>query len=78
LESVAHAQAKSLVAIKGLSEKKVDQLLALATSVVPMSFTTASQLRDLRKNITFITTGSSALDEVLGGGFETGSFSCSD
>lgn len=40
---------------------------------VNMGFTTASEYHMKRKDILFITTGSKALDQLLGGGIETGS-----
>uniref|UniRef100_A0A0D9XP13 RecA family profile 1 domain-containing protein n=1 Tax=Leersia perrieri TaxID=77586 RepID=A0A0D9XP13_9ORYZ len=49
---------KSLTGIKGLSEAKVDKICEAAEKL-------------LRKSVVRITTGSQALDELLGGGIET-------
>ncbi|XP_020105227.1 meiotic recombination protein DMC1 homolog isoform X2 [Ananas comosus] len=49
---------KSLTGIKGLSEAKVDKICEAAEKLV-------------RKSVIRITTGSQALDELLGGGIET-------
>ncbi|XVE81682.1 hypothetical protein DITRI_Ditri15bG0084900 [Diplodiscus trichospermus] len=49
---------KHLTGIKGLSEAKVDKICEAAEKIV-------------RKSVILITTGSQALDELLGGGIET-------
>ena len=41
--------------------------------VVPLGFTTASMVQAVRESTIMISTGSSKLDELLGGGFESGS-----
>ena len=41
--------------------------------VVPIGFTTASMVQAVRESTIMISTGSSKLDELLGGGFESGS-----
>ncbi|XP_063939112.1 meiotic recombination protein DMC1 homolog isoform X4 [Daucus carota subsp. sativus] len=51
---------KNLTGIKGLSEAKVDKICEAAEKIV-------------RKSVVRITTGSQALDELLGGGIETSS-----
>ncbi|XP_078172482.1 DNA repair (Rad51) family protein [Carex rostrata] len=64
---------KSLTGIKGLSEAKVDKICEAADKVVSMGYVTGSDLLQKRKQIVKITTGSQALDELLGGGIETAS-----
>lgn len=72
LEALAHAPKKELVAIKGLSDAKVDKLQAAAQKFVPMGFTTASIVAQQRGELIQITTGCKELDSILEGGIETG------
>lgn len=44
-----------------------------AGKIVPMSFTTATEYHERRADLVMITTGSKNLDNILGGGVETGS-----
>jgi len=73
VESVAFAPKKQLLTIKGISEAKADKILAEASKLVPMGFTTATEFHQKRSEIIQITTGSKELDKLLGGGIETGS-----
>jgi DNA repair protein RAD51 len=73
VESVAYTPKKNLLLIKGISESKADKLLAEATKLVPMGFTTATEFHQRRSELVKITTGSKELDKLLGGGIETGS-----
>lgn len=73
VESIAYAHKKTLIAIKGFSEAKVEKLLQEAAKMVPMGFTTASEFHVRRSEIIHLTTGSQELDKLLRGGFETGS-----
>jgi len=73
VESVAYATKKALMAIKGISEAKADKLQAEASKLIPMGFTTATELHRQRQDIIMISTGSKELDKLLEGGFETGS-----
>ncbi|XP_065371409.1 DNA repair protein RAD51 homolog 1 [Calliphora vicina] len=73
VESVAFSPKKELLNIKGFSDNKVDKLLAHASSLVPMGFTTALFFYQKRSEIIMLTTGSKELDKLLGGGIETGS-----
>ncbi|EFA02866.1 DNA repair protein RAD51 homolog 1 [Tribolium castaneum] len=73
IESIAYTPKKVLGAIKGISEAKVDKLLAEAAKFVNMGFTTATDIHRRRANIIQLTTGSKELDKLLGGGIETGS-----
>ncbi len=73
VESVAYATVKSLIAIKGITEIKAQKLISEAGKLVPMGFTSASEVHRVRQNITYISTGSAELDKILNGGFETGS-----
>ncbi|KAL6007268.1 Meiotic recombination protein dmc1 [Asimina triloba] len=69
---------KCLTGIKGLSEAKVDKICEAAEKIVNYGYITGSEalLKELlflpqRKSVIRITTGSQALDELLGGGIET-------
>jgi len=73
VESVAYAPKKNLLSIKGVSENKVDKLKSLASTLVPMGFTTATEMHRQRQEIIELTTGSKELDKLLDGGIETGS-----
>lgn len=61
--------------VKGISEQKAQKVkdIIKANQLVPIGFKTATnRLEDLKEQI-FLATGSSALDNLLGGGIETGS-----
>lgn len=47
--------------------------LQAAAKLVPLGFTTATEYHQRRSDLITITTGSPALDLVIGGGIETGS-----
>ncbi|XP_045611466.2 DNA repair protein RAD51 homolog A [Procambarus clarkii] len=73
VEAVAFAPKKALLGIKGVSEAKADKILAEASKLVPMGFTTATEFHQKRADLVQLTTGSKELDKLLGGGIETGS-----
>lgn len=73
VEAVAFTPRKQLLQIKGISEAKADKIIAEAAKLVPMGFTTATEIHARRKDIVYVSTGSNELDRLLGGGFETGS-----
>ncbi|CAI0465698.1 unnamed protein product [Linum tenue] len=62
---------KHLTGIKGLSEAKVDKICEAAEKIVNFGYMTGSDALLKRKAVIRITTGSQALDELLGGGVET-------
>lgn len=62
-----------LLSVQGISAAKVDKCVAEAMKLVPMGFTTAAEFHNRRKDVVTISTGSSNLDNLLGGGMETGS-----
>eukprot|EP01017_Pseudomicrothorax_dubius_P029618 TRINITY_DN3616_c0_g1_i2.p1 TRINITY_DN3616_c0_g1~~TRINITY_DN3616_c0_g1_i2.p1 ORF type:complete len:335 (-),score=84.68 TRINITY_DN3616_c0_g1_i2:169-1173(-) len=72
VESIAFTAKKNLLTIKGMTEAKVDKVVEAAQKLIPMGFQTASEFYVLRQNVIHLTTGSSELDKLLGGGFETG------
>ncbi|KXT17748.1 hypothetical protein AC579_3620 [Pseudocercospora musae] len=73
VESVAYTPKKILECIKGVSEQKATKILTEASKLVPMGFTTATEMHARRSELISITTGSKQLDTLLAGGIETGS-----
>ncbi|KNC81985.1 DNA repair protein RAD51 like 1 [Sphaeroforma arctica JP610] len=73
VESIAYTTKKTLLNIKGISEAKADKILAEASKLVPMGFTTATEFHQRRQELISITTGCKSMDDLLGGGIETGS-----
>mmetsp|Transcript_10908 Transcript_10908/g.16781 ORF Transcript_10908/g.16781 Transcript_10908/m.16781 type:complete len:349 (+) Transcript_10908:125-1171(+) len=73
VESIAHATARKLSDVKGISEAKVLKLKEIAKSLVPMDFKTAADALEDRNSLLSLTTGSVELDKLLEGGIETGS-----
>merc|ERR1711991_667737 len=73
VESIAYTPTKSLVLIKGLSDNKVAKIKDAVRKLVPMDFTSATLFHRQREGILRISTGCTAVDELLGGGIETGS-----
>lgn len=73
VESIAHATARKLSEVKGISEAKVLKLKDIVKSMVPMDFKTAADALEDRKSLVTLTTGSVELDKLLEGGVETGS-----
>eukprot|EP00045_Choanoeca_perplexa_P002415 m.24397 g.24397 ORF g.24397 m.24397 type:complete len:335 (-) comp11505_c0_seq1:47-1051(-) len=73
VEAIAYVPKKHLLAVKGISEAKADKILAEASKLIPMGFTTASEYHQRRQDLINLTTGSKELDTLLQGGIETGS-----
>ncbi|KAI0124669.1 DNA repair protein RAD51 [Xylariales sp. AK1849] len=73
VESVAYTPRRTLEQIKGVSEQKAAKILAEASKLVPMGFTTATEMHQRRSELISITCGSKNLDTLLAGGVETGS-----
>ncbi|KAG8348381.1 Helix hairpin helix domain [Trypanosoma vivax] len=73
VEAVAYAPKKNLLAVKGISEAKVEKIMAECAKLVPMGFASAIVYHEARKEIIMVTTGSREVDKLLGGGIETGS-----
>ncbi|KAK8738061.1 hypothetical protein OTU49_017426 [Cherax quadricarinatus] len=51
VEAVAFAPKKALLGIKGVSEAKADKILAEASKLVPMGFTTATEFHQKRADL---------------------------
>ncbi|CAF9905556.1 MAG: RecA recombinase Rhp51 [Gomphillus americanus] len=73
VEAIAYTPKRALEQVKGISEMKAGKFLAEANKIVPMGFTTATELHQRRAELISITTGSKNLDTLLAGGIETGS-----
>jgi DNA repair protein RadA len=70
VESLATAAARELEPA-GIGEKKALEIIRAARSSLSLSFIRADELLRLRQTVLRLTTGSRALDELLGGGLET-------
>ncbi|KAK2198204.1 bifunctional Prefoldin/Pescadillo/DNA repair Rad51-transcription factor NusA [Babesia duncani] len=73
LECLAYVPQRSLLAIKGLSEQKVEKIKGACKELCDLGFCPASAYFQARENLIKFTTGSSQLDGLLQGGIETGS-----
>ncbi len=69
-ESIAIASVKELQ-LAGISEAKALEIIRTARASIELSFVRADELLKRRENVLKLTTGSRALDELLGGGLET-------
>jgi meiotic recombination protein DMC1 len=69
---VPHAP-QTLLAVKGISDAKLEKLLECAKKMVNVSFISGTEALLKQKQRVRITTGSKELDALLGGGLETGS-----
>eukprot|EP00493_Phyllostaurus_siculus_P019365 UN19673 len=72
VESTIQATIKMLTKVKGISEQKADKIQTAANNLIPMGFSTANEYARQREEMIKITTGSQELDNLLGGGLETG------
>ncbi len=70
VESLATAAARELE-LAGIGEKKALEIIRTARSSISLSFIRADELLRLRQTVLRLTTGSKAIDELLGGGLET-------
>ena len=71
LISIAAASSGEIAAACEISEQTAEKIIQSARSVLEMGFKTAADLLEKRKEVGRITTGSKALDDLLGGGVET-------
>ena len=62
---------KELVNIKGLSDAKIDKIIEAAQKVETAASMTGVVLRNKRAQVFKLATGSTALDQLLGGGIES-------
>jgi DNA repair protein RadA len=70
VESIATAAVSEIMAA-GLSERKAYELIASARESIELTWVTAKELAELRTGLGRVTTGSKALDALIGGGVET-------
>ncbi|TRM65895.1 Rad51-domain-containing protein [Schizophyllum amplum] len=65
---------RHLLKIKGMSEAKVEKIKEAAHKILGSSFATGVEIQDKRKRVNVISTGSKAVDGILGvyGEFRTG------
>ncbi|MEM0481387.1 MAG: DNA repair and recombination protein RadA [Nitrososphaerota archaeon] len=70
IEALATATVAELEAA-GIGEKRALELIDLARKSIEISWVTAKELASLKSNVRHLTTGSRALDSLLGGGIET-------
>ncbi|OGD46189.1 DNA repair and recombination protein RadA [Candidatus Bathyarchaeota archaeon RBG_16_48_13] len=71
IESLSMATIRELEPL-GLGERQAEKIIAEARSSASLTFLRGDELLKLRENIRFLTSGSKALDELLGGkGIET-------
>ena len=71
IESVAVTPPKELADAIGVSRDRAIEMSIKAREMLQISFHTAEELLQLRQGVTRLTTGSKALDALLGGGIES-------
>jgi DNA repair protein RadA len=71
VESVAVASSREVAETSGISDERARELSRRAREILNLRFQTAEELLNLRQNVVRLTTGCTALDELLGGGVET-------
>ncbi len=72
LESIAFTPPSIIREDSGLGEKTIAKLIKTSMDRLNIGFHSAEDIWEKRKNIARITTGSHELDDLLGGGVETG------
>ena len=70
VESLAMATARELEPV-GVSDKKAFSIIGAARSVIGVSFIRADELYKMRQSVLRLSSGSTALNEILAGGLET-------
>lgn len=73
VSSVLMKTKKALCEIKGLSEPKIDKIRDAALKLFGAGFITGTEARQKRMNVYHVSTGSQTLNEIIGGGIESGS-----
>lgn len=71
LISIAAASSGEIAAACEIGEQTAEKIIQSARSMLDMGFKSAADLLEKRKEVGKITTGSKALDELIGGGVET-------
>ena len=73
LEAIAYTPPSIIKDESGLGDKTTEKLVKASMTQLGLGFKSADAIWEHRKNIARITTGSQELDDLLGGGVETGS-----
>ncbi|KZT02475.1 uncharacterized protein LAESUDRAFT_730223 [Laetiporus sulphureus 93-53] len=68
VSGVSMTTRRQLLKIKGMSEAKVEKIKEAAHKILGSSFSTGLEVSDKRKRVLIISTGSKAVDTILGGG----------
>ena len=72
LESIAYTPPSIIQGESGLGEKTTSKLIKACMDKLNIGFKSAEDIWEHRKNIARVSTGSQELDDLLGGGLETG------
>ena len=72
LEAIAYTPPKIIQNESGLGDKTTAKLIKASMAQLKIGFKSAEDVWEYRKNISRITTGSQELDDLFGGGIETG------
>ena len=73
LESIATVSIAELMSLGSLGEKTAGKIVHAAREALNFGFITADVILESRRNMLRATTGADSLDDLLGGGIETGS-----
>lgn len=73
VQNIAFAPLKDLAKIKGIGEVTLQKIRDAAKEIIPLGFVSATNIAEAHEAMIKVHTGSSALDQLLLGGFETGS-----
>ncbi|MFW9780171.1 MAG: DNA repair and recombination protein RadA [Candidatus Heimdallarchaeota archaeon] len=72
LEAIATVSIGELMSVASMGEKTVTKIIEAAREALDIDFETAKTVLNRRSGLAKITTGSQKLDELFGGGIETG------
>ncbi|HME54037.1 MAG TPA: DNA repair and recombination protein RadA [Candidatus Lokiarchaeia archaeon] len=72
IRAIATLPPKMLMAESGIGDKSAEKIVKAAQELCKMEFVTADVVFEKRQHLGKIVTGSNALNEILGGGVETG------
>lgn len=71
IKAVVMTSTRNMAKIKGFSEMKIEKIKEAAEKLIPSSFFTGKEIEHMRKTILRISTGSTQLDQLLGGGVQS-------
>src|SRR3989344_4189189 len=75
LMAIATSSPSDLVELTGVGENVAKRIVQVARTKLDMGFETGEDILKKREQVIKITTGSKSFDEIIGGGFESGSIS---